>query len=55
MVRLDNPSVDLGLGDKLKLIAPHCDPTVNLHDFYYVVREDAVHELWPVSTRGCSQ
>ncbi len=55
IVRLDNPSVDLGLGDKLKLIAPHCDPTVNLHDFYYVVREDAVHELWPVSTRGCSQ
>lgn len=55
IVRLDNPSVEIELGGKFKLIAPHCDPTVNLHDYYYVVREEAVHELWPVSTRGCSQ
>ena len=55
IVRLDNPSVEVELGGKFKLITPHCDPTVNLHDYYYLVREEAVHELWPVSTRGCSQ
>ena len=55
IVRLDNPSVEVELGGKFKLITPHCDPTVNLHDYYYLVREEAVHELWPVSTKGCSQ
>jgi len=55
IVALNNPSRDISLGDKLKLITPHCDPTVNLFDYYYVVREEHVHELWPISTRGCSQ
>ncbi len=28
----DDPSRDLSVGDKLRLIASHCDPTVNLYD-----------------------
>jgi 3-hydroxy-D-aspartate aldolase len=55
IVALDNPSKTLQLGDKLELLTPHCDPTVNLHDYYYVVRDGYVQELWPISTRGCSQ
>ena len=55
IVALNNPSKDIVLGEKLKLVTPHCDPTVNLHDYYYVVFGDHVKELWPVSTRGCSQ
>ena len=55
IVALDNPSRTLQLGDKLELLTPHCDPTVNLHDYYYVVRDGYVQELWPISTRGCSQ
>ncbi len=45
------------LGDKLLLIPGHCDPTVNLHDWYVCVRglhtPDAhVAEIWPVAARG---
>ena len=55
IVQLNNPSKLVNLGDKLKLLTPHCDPTVNLHDFYFVVRDGLVHELWPISTRGLSR
>jgi 3-hydroxy-D-aspartate aldolase len=45
------------LGDKLLLIPGHCDPTVNLHDWYVGVRglraADAyVEAVWPVAARG---
>jgi D-serine deaminase-like pyridoxal phosphate-dependent protein len=45
------------LGDKLLLIPGHCDPTVNLHDWYVGVRgmgTPSVHVecLWPVAARG---
>ncbi|MGE4184935.1 MAG: DSD1 family PLP-dependent enzyme [Hyphomicrobiaceae bacterium] len=46
-----------GLGDKIMLIPPHCDPTVNLHDWYVGVRGMAtadarVESIWPVAARG---
>jgi D-serine deaminase-like pyridoxal phosphate-dependent protein len=31
----------LGLGDKIRLIPGHCDPTVNLHDWYVCIRKAA--------------
>ena len=40
------------LGDKLKLIPGHCDPTVNLYDWYVVVRDDRVVAVWPIAARG---
>ncbi len=54
IVQLDNPSRMLNLGDKLPLVTPHCDPTANLHDFYYPYRDGMVTEIWPISARGCS-
>jgi D-serine deaminase-like pyridoxal phosphate-dependent protein len=43
------------LGDVLEFAVPHCDPTVNLHDQYWVREEDGmVHGYWPISARGCS-
>lgn len=44
-------------GDKILLVPSHCDPTVNLHDWYIGVRglhtDDAhVEHIWPVSARG---
>lgn len=53
--RLTNPSRDIKLGDKLALYAPHCDPTVNLYDFYCPYRNGRVEELWPIAARGKSQ
>jgi D-serine deaminase-like pyridoxal phosphate-dependent protein len=42
----------LALGDKLKLIPGHCDPTVNLYDHYVCVRDGRVEALWPITARG---
>ncbi|MBI3370979.1 MAG: DSD1 family PLP-dependent enzyme [Betaproteobacteria bacterium] len=44
------------LGQKLLLVPGHCDPTVNLHDWYVCVRggmdQGAVEVLWPITARG---
>jgi hypothetical protein len=37
----------LNIGDKLRLIPGHCDPTVNLYDWYVCVRGNRVEQLWP--------
>ena len=42
----------VGLGDKLKLIPGHCDPTVNLYDWYVGYRGNRVEALWPIAARG---
>jgi len=43
-----------GLGARVTLGAPHCDPTVNLYDAYHVVRGDTLEAIWPVTSRGRS-
>lgn len=40
------------VGDKLKLIPGHCDPTVNLYDYYVCVRSGRVEAVWPITARG---
>ncbi len=40
------------VGEKIRLVPGHVDPTVNLHDWFVGVRRDRVECLWPVSTRG---
>ncbi len=47
-----NGAPGYAVGDKVKLIPGHCDPTVNLHDWYVCVRNDRVEALWPISARG---
>jgi 3-hydroxy-D-aspartate aldolase len=44
----------LALGEKVWLIPGHCDPTVNLHDWYVGVRHGRVEALWPIAARGAS-
>ncbi len=43
------------VGAVLELIVPHCDPTINLFDRFYVVEGDQVVDIWPIDLRGCSQ
>jgi len=40
------------LGERLRLVPGHCDPTVNLHDWIVGVRDGTVEALWPVAARG---
>src|SRR5713101_7977997 len=42
----------LGLGDKIRLIPGHCDPTVNLSDWYVCIRNNRVEQVWPITARG---
>jgi 3-hydroxy-D-aspartate aldolase len=42
------------LGDKLLLVPGHCDPTINLYDWYVGVRAGRVEAVWPVSARGAA-
>jgi D-serine deaminase-like pyridoxal phosphate-dependent protein len=45
------------LGDTVWLVPGHCDPTVNLHECYVVMRggleRGVVEAVWPVDARGC--
>jgi D-serine deaminase-like pyridoxal phosphate-dependent protein len=40
------------LGDLVRLVAPHCDPTVNLHDWLHVMRDGALIDIWRIDARG---
>jgi 3-hydroxy-D-aspartate aldolase len=40
------------LGEKLLLVPGHCDPTINLYDWYVCVRKGFVEDLWPITARG---
>ncbi|WP_119269628.1 DSD1 family PLP-dependent enzyme [Taklimakanibacter deserti] len=40
------------LGAVIELVTSHCDPTVNLHARYVVVRGDEVVDEWPILARG---
>lgn len=51
--RVDDPAQRPALGDVLRFVVPHCDPTVNLHDWYWVLEPDGlVHSVWPITARG---
>jgi D-serine deaminase-like pyridoxal phosphate-dependent protein len=50
-VFLDRAAHGVHLGDRLRFIPPHCDPTVNLYDRIHVCRGETVEEIWPVMKR----
>jgi len=54
---LSGATARLARGDKVLLVPGHCDPTVNLHDWYVGVRGlgtagARVECVWPVAARG---
>ncbi len=54
VIEIQSGAVSPELGDKLLLVPGHCDPTVNLHDWYVCVRGGAVEALWPITARGAT-
>ena len=40
------------LGEKLRLVPGHCDPTVNLYDWIVCARKGLVEDVWAVTARG---
>ena len=47
-----NGAPGYAVGDKLKLIPGHCDPTVNLYDHFVCIRNGRVEALWKITARG---
>ena len=46
------PGSKLKLGDKIRLVPGHCDPTVNLYDWIVGHRDGVVETVWPIAARG---
>jgi D-serine deaminase-like pyridoxal phosphate-dependent protein len=40
------------LGSIVTLETPHCDPTVNLHDYLHIVQGDTLIDIWRIDGRG---
>lgn len=51
---LRSPTQEPLLGTVQRFVTPHCDPTVNLYDWYWICRDGLATELWPIAARGCS-
>ncbi|WP_203073365.1 DSD1 family PLP-dependent enzyme [Falsiroseomonas ponticola] len=51
-IRAEDPSLAPKLGEKLRLVPGHCDPTVDRYDWYVGVRRGRVECLWPIAARG---
>ncbi|MEX2225420.1 MAG: DSD1 family PLP-dependent enzyme [Dehalococcoidia bacterium] len=42
----------IAVGDRIELWPSHIDPTINLHDWMYVVDGDRVLDVWSIAARG---
>jgi 3-hydroxy-D-aspartate aldolase len=57
VLEFDDAASRLAVGERVVLVPGHCDPTVNLYDWYVGVRDFGtpaarVAALWPVAARG---
>jgi len=46
------PDSTIAIGDRVELLPSHVDPTINLHDVFYVVEGPVVVDVWPIAARG---
>jgi D-serine deaminase-like pyridoxal phosphate-dependent protein len=46
------PDARVAIGDRIRLLPSHTDPTVNLHDVFYVIDGEQVVDVWPIAARG---
>jgi 3-hydroxy-D-aspartate aldolase len=46
------PTDCLPLASIVAFVTPHCDPTINLHDYLHVVRHDTIVDIWQIVGRG---
>jgi D-serine deaminase-like pyridoxal phosphate-dependent protein len=56
VLTLDRPSIiALRPGDKMRFVPSHCCTTTNLYDRLYVIQNEALVDIWPISARGRAQ
>jgi len=42
----------VAVGDRIRVLPAHVDPTVALHERMYLVRGEEILDTWPVDLRG---
>ncbi len=52
MLEVTSGAAAPSLGERVRLVPGHCDPTVNLYDWIVAIRGGRVEHLWPVAARG---
>ncbi len=45
----------IAIGDRVRLVPSHTDPTVNLHDVFYALDGERVAGVWPIAARGYAE
>ena len=48
----EDAELDLAPGDRIELLPSHGDTTINLHEFYHVIRDDQLETSWAITARG---
>jgi len=46
------PRSTLAVGDRVRVVPAHIDPTMAMHEIAWLVRGDDVLERWPIDLRG---
>ena len=46
------PEASVRIGDRVRVVPSHTDPTINLHDAFAVVAGEQVIDAWPIVARG---
>lgn len=49
------PETRMAVGDRIELLPSHTDPTINLHDAFYVLDGEWVVDIWPIVARGYAE
>jgi D-serine deaminase-like pyridoxal phosphate-dependent protein len=52
VVAVADGAAGFSIGDRVRLIPGHVDPTFNLHDWVVCFSGDIVADIWPISARG---
>ncbi|MFQ5873497.1 MAG: DSD1 family PLP-dependent enzyme [Dehalococcoidia bacterium] len=51
-IAVEGEAANLKVGDKIEIIPSHTDTTVNLHDYYFTMRDDSLEAVWEIAGRG---
>ncbi len=46
------PAEPVNVGDRIRVVPAHIDPTMAMHDVAWLVRDDEVIDRWPIDLRG---
>jgi D-serine deaminase-like pyridoxal phosphate-dependent protein len=38
----------IAIGDRIRMVPSHTDPTVNLHDVFYAIHDEQIVDIWPI-------